>query len=78
MRFSGYFFTLDNLSKDRLTITVTQRLNTLVNADIVLLLDKGSILDSGTHKELLGRCKEYRHIFELLPESEQITGGLDQ
>ncbi len=70
---------LDNLSRDRLTITVTQRLNTLVKADMVILLHKGEILDHGTHKELLARCQSYRKIFELLPESEQIiAGGIEQ
>lgn len=70
---------LDNLSANRLTITVTQRLNTLIRADLVILLKRGEILDAGTHKELLSRCKEYRKIFELLPESEKLLakGGVN-
>ncbi len=63
---------LDNLSKDRTTITVTQRLNTLVRADLIILLKKGKVLASGTHKELLKDCEEYQNIFKLLPESEQL------
>ncbi|MHA2363770.1 MAG: ABC transporter ATP-binding protein [Candidatus Hodarchaeales archaeon] len=70
---------IDNLLKNRTSFTVTQRLNTLVNADLVILLDRGNILEKGTHEELLQKSPEYRQIFELLPESEQIVhsdGGM--
>lgn len=63
---------LDNLSKDRLTITVTQRLNTLVNADLIILLEKGNIIGLGTHEELLLSNNKYQTIFELLPENERL------
>lgn len=63
---------LDNLSKDRLTITVTQRLNTLVNADLIILMEKGEIIGLGTHKELLNSNPKYQIIFELLPENERL------
>ena len=69
---------LDNLSADRLTITVTQRLNTLVRADLIIILKKGEIIGLGTHENLLKESEEYQRIFELLPESEQILaqGGV--
>ncbi|OLS29246.1 MAG: putative multidrug export ATP-binding/permease protein [Candidatus Heimdallarchaeota archaeon LC_2] len=63
---------LENLSKDRLTITVTQRLNTLVNADMIILLEKGSIIGLGTHEELLISNTKYQMIFDLLPENERL------
>ncbi len=63
---------LDNLSQDRLTITVTQRLNTLVNANLIILMEKGEILGLGTHKELLNSNPKYQLIFELLPENERL------
>jgi ATP-binding cassette subfamily B protein len=66
---------LDNLSKDRLTITVTQRLNTLVSADLLILLERGRLIGFGTHQELLRDNEKYQRIFELLPESEQLVGG---
>ncbi len=69
---------LDNLSENRLTITVTQRLTTLLKADLIILLKRGSLLAVGKHDELLDKCMEYRRIFELLPESERILakGGI--
>ena len=63
---------LHNLSEGRTTITVTQRLNTLVRADLIILLDKGKVLAKGNHDELLISCEEYQQIFELLPETEQL------
>ena len=63
---------LDNLSKDRLTITVTQRLNTLVNADMIILLEKGRIIGLGTHTELLQTNTKYQMIFKLLPKNERL------
>ena len=56
---------------ERTSFTVTQRLITLVNADKILVLDKGEIIAFGTHVELLKTSTEYRRIFELLPKSEQ-------
>ncbi len=66
---------LDNLSSGRLVFTVTQRLNTLVKADKILLFQKGKIHAEGTHEELLSSCKEYQKIFELLPEAERLIKG---
>lgn len=66
---------LDHLLEGRTSITVTQRLSTLVRADLIILLEKGEILAQGTHEQLLSSCPEYRRIFELLPKSEQLLGG---
>ncbi|MHA2091190.1 MAG: ABC transporter ATP-binding protein [Candidatus Kariarchaeaceae archaeon] len=63
---------LDNLSKDRMTITVTQRLSTLLRADLIILLDKGEINGLGNHRELYNTNTKYKTIFELLPESERL------
>ncbi|MFQ5978078.1 MAG: ABC transporter ATP-binding protein [Candidatus Heimdallarchaeota archaeon] len=65
---------LDHLLEGRTSITVTQRLSTLVRADLIILLEKGEILAQGTHEQLLTSCAEYRRIFELLPKSEQVLG----
>ena len=62
---------LRNLSKDRLTITVTHRLNTLVRADLIILLDKGRIIGLGNHESLLKNNQKYQTIFSLLPETQQ-------
>lgn len=69
---------LDNLMENRTSITVTQRLNTLVRADLIILLDKGKVIGLGKHEELLQTSYEYRRIFEFLPESEQVLSPMKE
>jgi ATP-binding cassette subfamily B protein len=45
--------TLDAATANRTTIAIAHRLSTVVNADQVLVIDKGQIVEQGTHKELL-------------------------
>ncbi|MFW9992431.1 MAG: ABC transporter ATP-binding protein [Candidatus Odinarchaeota archaeon] len=66
---------LDKLLEGRTSITVTQRLTTLVNADLIILLERGELIAAGKHEELLHTCRQYQRIFELLPKSEQIIVG---
>ncbi|MFX0087290.1 MAG: ABC transporter ATP-binding protein, partial [Candidatus Hodarchaeota archaeon] len=63
---------LDKLMENRTSIVVTQRLRTLLESDFVILFEKGRICDSGSHKDLITRCPQYRTIFANLPE---IIGG---
>ncbi|MDD6395503.1 MAG: ABC transporter ATP-binding protein [Firmicutes bacterium] len=48
--------------KDSTVIIVAQRISTILHADNILVLDKGSIVGSGTHEELLKNCEVYRQI----------------
>ncbi|MHA1917349.1 MAG: ABC transporter ATP-binding protein [Candidatus Ranarchaeia archaeon] len=49
------------------SITVTQRLRTLLESDLVIIVDKGEIVAIGTHQELLKKSMHYQRIFERLP-----------
>jgi len=51
------------LMQDRTTLLITSRLSQIRQADLVLALDRGAIVDQGTHDELLARCRLYRRIF---------------
>ena len=41
--------------KDRTTIVIAHRLSTIANADSILVIEKGKVVDSGTHAELAAR-----------------------
>ena len=58
---------LDEVMKGRTSITVTQRLRTLLESDIIVILDKGELVAMGSHEELLRTSMHYQRIFERLP-----------
>lgn len=55
--------TIDNLIKDHTIIIVAHRLSTIIDSDIIHIIDKGKLEDSGTHKELLKKSKIYRSLY---------------
>lgn len=48
--------------KDTTIVTVAQRVSSVKNSDLILVLDEGRIIGKGTHEELLKNCAEYREI----------------
>lgn len=56
--------TIDNLIKDHTVVIVAHRLSTIMDADIIYLVDKGKVVDSGTHNELLKTNKTYKKLYE--------------
>jgi ATP-binding cassette, subfamily B, bacterial MsbA len=55
---------LDNLMKGRTTIVIAHRLSTILNADRIVVIEKSKIIDTGTHKELIMRCKHYSVLYK--------------
>ncbi len=53
---------LDEYTKDKITITIAHRLSTIEDADKILVLQKGRIVASGTHKELLKSSGVYQRL----------------
>lgn len=57
---------INNLSRiavGRTVIMISHRLSTLVNANVILVMQHGKLMDSGTHTELLSRCETYQHLW---------------
>ena len=53
---------LNEYTKDATSLIVAQRIGTIKNADLILVLDSGDCIGKGTHKELLKTCKVYQEI----------------
>lgn len=62
--------TIDNLVKDHTVIIVAHRLSTIVDADIIHVIDKGKLADSGTHEQLLKHSKVYKSLYTTESNSE--------
>ena len=62
---------MEELMKGRTSIIVTQRITTLIEADMIIVLDSGHVVDIGTHNELLERCAEYQFMCKYLPVIEE-------
>lgn len=63
---------LANVMKDRTTIVIAHRLSTIREADRILVIEKGTIAETGSHDELVEQDGTYRKLFELqFPEKKE-------
>ena len=56
---------LNNLMQGRTTLVIAHRLSTIRNADTIVVLDQGEIVESGRHEELLANRGVYRKLYDL-------------
>ncbi|MBR6730813.1 MAG: ABC transporter ATP-binding protein [Alphaproteobacteria bacterium] len=55
---------IDNLMKDRTVIVIAHRLSTVQNADKIIVINSGEIVESGTHQELLDKKEAYWALYQ--------------
>jgi ATP-binding cassette subfamily B protein len=56
---------LDHLMEDRTTFIIAHRIQSVMDADLILVFDKGEIVQKGTHAELMEVSGMYRNIFDI-------------
>ncbi len=60
---------LERLMQSRTTLVIAHRLSTIVNADKILVMQSGSIVESGTHQELLSKGGLYAELYTIQSKS---------
>ena len=66
----------DNMGEATM-IVVAQRVNTIMDATRILVLENGEVVGTGTHRELLGSCRLYREIAEIQLGKEEVKRELE-
>lgn len=62
---------LEHLMKDKTTIVIAHRISTIQNADLIVVMDEGEIVQSGTHADLMARDGLYRQLNEIVRKPKQ-------
>jgi ATP-binding cassette subfamily B protein len=65
---------LEKLIKGRTTISIAHRLSTLRDADYLIVLDRGELVESGTHSELVAKRGEYYKLLQLQSKALAMRG----
>ena len=81
--FSALDFKTDRAVRDALAreaknatkLIVAQRIGTIMNADLIVVLDDGKVVGQGTHEELLDNCEVYRQIAQSQLSEDELKGG---
>lgn len=55
---------IDNLKSEYTIMIIAHRFSTILNCDKIFFIDDGKVIDSGSHEQLLKRCKQYKKLYE--------------
>ena len=68
---------LDRIQVGRTTLSIAHRLSTVMNADLILVMDNGRIVERGRHAELLATGGVYAKMWRLQQQERQVDGSMD-
>jgi ATP-binding cassette subfamily B protein len=69
---------LERISEGRTTLVIAHRLSTVMDADQILVLSQGRVVERGTHRELLAAAGEYARMWALQQQEAQAEAVLEQ
>ena len=55
---------LNYLTRDKTTLVIAHRLSTILNSEKIFVIDKGRLIDEGTHESLLNNSPIYKNFYE--------------
>jgi ATP-binding cassette subfamily B protein len=56
---------LTEIMRERTTVIIAHRLSTVINADRIVVMEQGKVIDSGSHETLIARCDLYQRLARL-------------
>lgn len=68
---------ISNVFPDAVTFLISSRVTSLMNCDLILVIDEGIVVGLGTHHELLANCDVYQNIYSLQVDKTSRKGGVD-
>ena len=68
---------LREVAEDHTTLVIAHRLSTIIDADQILVLEQGRIVERGTHRELLAKRSLYAHLWQLQQEEQSTADSAE-